>query len=165
MDLTDLKYNITHSYFKINEDEFKVLAHSNELLDEHISKTKLIFDRIVNTELLCDFYNYFYQQKYIDVDYENFLKYLYKMVDFHDIAKISFNFQVNRLKNAYVTEILQKHGLDNIIGSIESKHSYISSLLYVSHLLNEKIDFERNKLLLLFSYVIYGHHTSLKDIL
>jgi CRISPR-associated endonuclease/helicase Cas3 len=165
MDLTDLKYNITHSYFKINEDKFKVLAHSNELLDEHISKTKLIFDRIVNTELLCDFYNYFYQQKYIDVDYENFLKYLYKMVDFHDIAKISFNFQVNRLKNAYVTEILQKYGLDNIIGSIESKHSHISSLLYSSHLLNEKIDFERNKLLLLFSYVIYGHHTSLKDIL
>lgn len=165
MDITDLKYDLNNSYFYANGDKIKILAHDNELLNEHITKTKIIFNRLVDITLLKDFYDYFYHQKYLDISYTNFKKYLYKMIDFHDIAKISFNFQVDRLKNYDVVIVLKKYGLDRFIGLIEPKHSFISSLLYMSYLLNQKIDPEKNKLLVLLSYVIYGHHTSLKDIL
>lgn len=164
MDILDLRYNWTNSCFDINEDRIDILAHTNELLDEHISKTKLIFSRILNIDLIRGYYNYFYKQKYINIDYEFFLKYVYKMVDFHDIAKISFNFQINRLKNTKIMEILEKYDLDKYIEFMEANHSYISSLLYTSYLF-DNLDLEKNKLLLLFPYMIYGHHTSIKDIL
>lgn len=165
MDLSDLKYDLNNSYFYTNGDKIKILAHDDELLNEHITKTKIIFDRLLDTTLLKSFYDYFYQQKYINVNYDDFKRYLYKMIDFHDIAKISFNFQVDRLKNDDVVKVLKKYDLDKFIGLIEPKHSFISSLLYTSYLLNQKIDFEKNKLLILLSYIIYGHHTSLKDVL
>lgn len=165
MDLTNLKYELNNSYFNINGDKIKVLAHKNEFLNEHMTKTKIIFDRLVDMTLLKSFYDYFYQRKYINMSYDDFKKYLYKMIDFHDIAKISFNFQVDRLKNDDVVNVLKKYGLDRFIDLIEPKHSFISSLLYTSYLLNQEIDFEKNKLLILFSYIIYGHHTSLKDVL
>ena len=164
MDILDLRYNWANSCFNINKDRIDIFAHTNELLDEHISKTKLIFNKILDINIIKDYYNYFYKQNYIDIDYEDFLKFLYKIIDFHDIAKISFNFQISRLKNTKIFETLKKYDLDKYIKLMEANHSYISSLLYTSFL-SDNLNLEKNKLLLLFSYVIYGHHTSLKDVL
>lgn len=167
MDIIDLRYNRKRSCFDINEDNLNIWAHSNELLGEHISKTRIIFSRIMNKEIIKEFYNYFYQKDYINIDFASFLKYIDEMIRFHDIAKISFNFQVNRLKNTEIADNLKKNNLNEYIERIEAKHSYISSLLYVSYLYDSHIEMkwiEDNKLLLLFAYAIYGHHTSIKDI-
>jgi len=86
------------------------------------------------------------------------------MVEFHDSAKISFNFQLNRLKNENTSKILKKYDLYESIDLIEINHSYVSSLLYSSYLI-DNLDLEKNIMMLLCSYIIYGHHTSVRDIL
>ncbi|MDR2624590.1 MAG: CRISPR-associated helicase Cas3' [Methanobrevibacter sp.] len=165
MDINDLKYNFSSSSFKINDDEIAIYGHTNELLGDHISKTKIIFDKLINKDILIDFYNYFYKNNFINLSFKDFEKYLYKMIYFHDIAKISFNFQINKLNND-INYQLKKYGLDEYTNQIESKHSYISSLLFTSHLLNNGIfNDDNNIILLLLSYIIMGHHTNLKDIL
>ena len=97
------------------------------------------------------------------MNYVTFRALLDKMVEFHDSAKISFNFQLNRLKNEDTSKILQKYDLYESIDLIEINHSYVSSLLYSSYLI-DTLDLENNIIMLLCSYVIYGHHTSVKDI-
>lgn len=164
MDIFDLEYNSKTSIFKIGSDELLIWAHPNEPLHEHINKTMLFFSEFMNNEVIEIFYNYFHRQNYLNVTYETFQELLYKMVEFHDSAKISFNFQLNRLKNQNTLNILEKHGLEDSISSIEINHSYVSSLLYFSYLMN-KLDLKSNIMTLLCSYIIYGHHTSIKDIL
>ncbi|GAA5818243.1 MAG: TypeI-B CRISPR-associated helicase/endonuclease Cas3 [Methanobrevibacter sp. CfCl-M3] len=165
MDINDLNYNFSSSSFKINDDDIKIWAHTNELLGDHLSKTKIIFDRIKDQDILINFHEYFSNNDFINLSFKDFEKYIYKMIDFHDIAKISFNFQINKLNNN-ITSKLKKYELDKYINQIESKHSYISSLLFTSHLFNNGIFNDNNNLiLLLLSYIIYGHHTDLKDVI
>ncbi|WP_424354517.1 CRISPR-associated helicase Cas3' [Methanobacterium sp. MBAC-LM] len=164
MDIFDLEYNSKTSTFKIGNDELLIWAHPNEPLHEHINKTMLFFSKFMNNEIIESFYNYFHRQNYLNVTYETFQELLHKMVELHDSAKISFNFQLNRLKNQNTLNILEKHDLADLINSIEINHSYVSSLLYFSYLTN-KLDLKSNIMTLLCSYIIYGHHTSIKDIL
>ncbi|WP_297897371.1 CRISPR-associated helicase Cas3' [Methanobrevibacter sp.] len=165
MDINDLKYDCSSSFFKINDDELDIWGHTNELLGDHLSKTKIIFDKLKNKDILTDFYTYFFENNFINLNFEDFEKCLYDMIYFHDIAKISFNFQINKLNND-IKYKLEKYGFNEYINQIESKHSYISSLLFTSHLLNKGLfNNENNIILLLLPYIIYGHHTDLKDVL
>ena len=164
MDFFDLKYNPQSSIFNIGNDELLIWGHPYESLNDHINKTKLIFNQFVDINILKSFYEHFREQNYITIDYETFKELLDKMVEFHDSAKISFNFQLNRLKNEDTLKILQKYDLYESIDLIEINHSYVSSLLYSLYLI-DTLDFENNIIMLLCSYVIYGHHTSVKDIL
>ncbi|PKL66470.1 MAG: hypothetical protein CVV28_10740 [Methanobacteriales archaeon HGW-Methanobacteriales-1] len=164
MDIFDLKYNPQTSKFNLENDEFLICAHPNESLHEHVNKTMLFFSRFMDNGTIERFYTYFQKQNYIDINYEIFQELLYQLVEFHDSAKVSFNFQLNRLKNENLLNILKKYDLDDFISSIEINHSYVSSLLYFSYLM-DNIDLKNNILILLGSYIIYGHHTSIKDIL
>ena len=168
MDIFDLRYDELNSCFNLGEERIEVWAHDHEFLGDHILKTKIIFNKLLNDELIKDFYEYFYNQEYLDIKYEEFLEYLLKMVEFHDIGKISFNFQINRVKNSNILNMLEKYGLNEHITQIDADHSFSSSLLYTSHLVKNlklKKSYLNNEILLLLSYIIYGHHTSLKDIL
>ena len=164
MDIFDLTYHPETSMFELGEDTLKVWAHPGEFLNEHISKTKIVFQRFIKENLIKHFYEHFRAQNYLNLSYNTFVDLLYRMVDFHDAAKISFNFQLNRLKNTDILETLKKHDLKDFVDSIEIKHSYVSSLLYFSFL-KDNLDLKENIIVLLFSYIIYGHHTSIKDIL
>lgn len=164
MDITDLDYDKTKSIFKIGNDELIIWGHPNEALHDHINKTRILFDTFVDQNLIKNFYDHFKKQNYLNITYTCFQEVLYKMVDFHDAAKISFNFQLKRLKNVQVLEKLKKYDLDEFIDLIEIKHSYVSSLLYFSFLM-DNLNLKNNIITLLFSYAIYGHHTSIKDIL
>jgi len=44
MDLLDLKYDPQSSIFSIGNDELLVWGHPHESLNDHINKTKLIFN-------------------------------------------------------------------------------------------------------------------------
>lgn len=169
MDIFDLRYNQTDSCFEIGNEHIDIWAHDNELLGDHISKSKLIFNQISNEEIILDFYNNFYDQGYLDIKYEDFLTYLSKMVEFHDIGKISFNFQINRVQNLEIMSVLERYGFDEFVEQIDADHSFISSLLYATYLIKDleakNSSLDKNIMLLLLPYIIYGHHTSLKNIL
>lgn len=164
MDLTDLKYHPEKSIFEVDTEEILTWAHPKEPLYEHVNKTELVFNKYIDKNLIEQFYEYFKANNYLTIEYKIFEELLYKLVYFHDAAKISFNFQLKRLKNIQVLKILKKHDLDKFIDLIEINHSYVSSLLYFSFL-TDKIDLKINIMTLLFPYIIYGHHTSVKDIL
>ncbi len=169
MDIFDLRYNQTNSCLENEDLCIDIWAHDNERLGEHISKSKLIFNQIINEEVFLDFYNHFHKQKYLDITYEDFWNYLNKMVEFHDIGKISFNFQVNRVQNLDIIPLLERHGLYDCVDQIDADHSFVSSLLYATYLIKDletkNSSLFDNIILLLLPYIIYGHHTSIKDIL
>lgn len=164
MDLFDLKYDPQSSIFNIGNDELLIWGHPHEALNDHINKTKLVFNEFIDLNIIESFYKHFHEQGYITITYELFRELLDKMVEFHDSAKISFNFQLNRLKNENTSKILKNYNLYESIDLIEINHSYVSSLLYSSYLI-DNLDLENNIITLLCSYAIYGHHTSVRDIL
>lgn len=164
MDITDLTYDKTKSMFKMGNDEIIIWGHPNEPLQEHINKTRVLFDTFMDQNIIKHFYEHFKKQKYLNISYDCFQEIVYNMVNFHDAAKISFNFQLKRLKNVQVLEKLKEQDLDEFIDLIEIKHSYVSALLYFSFLM-DNLNLKDNILTLIFSYAIYGHHTSIKDIL
>ncbi len=164
MDLFDLEYNPESSIFYIGDDEILIWGHPNESLNDHIDKTKLIFNEFIDINTMKNFYKHFQRRGYITITYELFLELLDKMVEFHDSAKVSFNFQLNRLKNENTSKVLKKYGIYESIDLIEINHSYVSSLLYSSYLI-DNLDLKNNIIMLLCSYIIYGHHTSVRDIL
>ncbi|MDR2966968.1 MAG: CRISPR-associated helicase Cas3' [Methanobacteriaceae archaeon] len=171
MDIYDLRYNNFKSSFKLsNDDEFKIYAHENELLFEHIEKTKKTFNKICDFNLIIKFYEYFHGENVLNTSYDQFLDIINKMIEFHDVGKISFNFQINRL-NKYnhkirieQQNILKKHKLSNYIDAIEANHSITSSMLFFSYL-HENYDLENNSMLIILAYIIYGHHTGIKNVL
>ncbi|KZX16999.1 helicase Cas3 [Methanobrevibacter cuticularis] len=169
MDINDLKFNKLKSSFNVQNDELKLYGHEDELLIDHLEKTKLIFNKIVDDNLIKQFYEYFYNDNALNVSYEQFLSIIEKMIEFHDIGKISFNFQINRLNkyNSKIkkeqTDILNKYDLYKHVNDIEADHSLTSSILFTSYLF-KNYDLEDNLLLILLAYIIYGHHTKIKDV-
>ena len=173
MDLYDLKFNLISSslYFKndFKNDNLKIYAHKNELLMDHIHKTHLVFNNIKDESIFSSFYKYFYNEGYLSVSFEGFMNIIYDFIFFHDIGKLSFSFQINRLnknnieiKNQQLS-FLSKYNLKEIISKFEANHSFSGALLFLSKykdIVNENILF-----ILLLSYSIYAHHSSLKDVL
>ena len=169
MDILDLKYDYDSSSINLDEDTFFIYAHTNELLHEHISKTKYIFYNLIDKRVMKSFYNSFKEKNIINLSENEFWDIISSCIKFHDIGKISFEFQIKRLnsKNPPVLEIqkkfLEKFDLMDYCSFLTADHSLTSALVFLSKY--EDI-FEENKLFLLtLAYVISGHHTVIKDIL
>ena len=169
MDIYDLRYNVDSSSFLTDYGNFKIYAHENELLHDHILKTLHIFSCLIDEDVVLNFYNDFLKKGYINISYNEFKEIIHNFVCFHDIGKLSFNFQINRLnKNNFSIKeeqknILNKNHLNNYIDMLEWKHSFSGALIFIS---KYKDLFNENKLfILVLAYSIYSHHTYLKDLL
>ena len=169
MDFNDLKYDSENSCITFNNDEFKVYAHKNELLNEHIIKTQFIFHSLIDETVLLNFYNYFRDNEFINLSYDQFKEILDVFIGFHDIGKISPKFQINKLnKNNYEVKEIQLKFLENnnlfeLKDNFISNHSFTSALSFLASL---KDNFDENQLFIIcLSYAINGHHTKLNDIL
>lgn len=169
MDIYDLRYNVDSSSFLTDYGNFKIYAHENELLHDHILKTLHIFLCLIDEDVVLNFYNDFLKKGYINISYNEFKEIIHNFVCFHDIGKLSFNFQINRLnKNNFSIKeeqknILNKNHLNNYIDMLEWKHSFSGALIFIS---KYKDLFNENKLfILVLAYSIYSHHTYLKDLL
>lgn len=83
---------------------------------------------------------------------------------FHDLGKINPEFQNRKLQNAKVEK-------SNVFSCVSSRHSIISSVLYLEYFLNKikesTIDRENKKylriLLLFHAYIIERHHSDLNE--
>lgn len=170
MDFYDLRFNpISSSIFNCNlkNDELKIYAHPNELLIDHIQKTKYVFNNLKDDNVLLNFYNYFINEGYLSLSFEEFSEILTDFIFYHDIGKLSLSFQIKRLnktnpivKNEQL-KFLSNYNL-NRLDYFEENHSFSGSLLFLS---KYKTIFEKNSLfILLLAYSIFGHHSSLKDV-
>lgn len=162
----NFKYDFNYSFIKINDSKFKVYAHKNELLNHHIIKTLKIFNILLDRDVIFNFYNDFYKMGLINLDYDEFLGIINNAIEFHDIGKLSFNFQINRLNKynynvkSVQEKILHNNNLDKIISHLEINHSFISALSFISKNKGKLNDL----IILILTYVILGHHTNIKDI-
>ncbi|WP_040682285.1 CRISPR-associated helicase/endonuclease Cas3 [Methanobrevibacter boviskoreani] len=169
MDFFDLKYDFDSSFIKLNDDFFYFYAHTNEYLMNHIQKTSYIFDNLLDKKTIEDFYERFKQKYLINFTFEDFNKVIKYTVYLHDIGKISFNFQLNRLNknNEKIfneqSTFLKKYSFEDYIPLLCKTHSIVGSLIFLSKF--KTIIDENTVILLILAYTIYGHHTSIKDIL
>lgn len=169
MDFNDLSFSFEKSSIQINNDEFIVYAHKNELLSEHILKTQYIFHLLLDENILLNFYNYFHENDFINFSYSQFKEVIDFFIAFHDIGKISPNFQINKLnKNNHQikksqTDILKNNNLNELKDSFVSYHSFSSALSFLVKFMD--VFDENNVFLICLAYAINGHHTNLKDIL
>lgn len=165
MDFFNLKYDFESSSIKLNEDTFYFYAHPDEFLYEHLDKTLMVFKELINEDVLFKFYNKFYKNNIINLSFEDFKNILFCSVIYHDLGKISFNFQINRLnkKNYEILDIqkniLKKYDFIENMDLLTPNHSLPSSLLFLSKFK----DLGSNLFLLILSYVINGHHTGIND--
>ena len=169
MDIIDLRYDFDSSCFLTEYGNFKVYAHENELLSDHILKTFHIFSCLADENVMLNFYNIFSKKGYINISYSEFKNIIYNFICFHDIGKLSFNFQINRLnKNNLSIKKEQKNILNNIcldkyVDKLDVNHSFSGALIFISKYFDL---FSENKLfILVLAYSIYSHHTYLKDLL
>lgn len=168
MDILDLKYDFESSSINLDEDAFFIFAHTDEFLNEHLLKTEYVFENLIDKTILNNFYKTFQENNLINLSFDEFWNIIKSCVYFHDVGKISFNFQINRLnskneKGVIQRDILKKYGLYDDVDCLTADHSLTSSLTFLS---NYETIFEENKIFLItLAYAIYGHHTNLKDLL
>lgn len=172
MDFNDLRFNpISSSIFfnnSSNANEFKVYAHKNELLIDHIHKTQYIFNNLMDDKILLKFYKNFVDNGYLTISFDKFIEIINDFIFYHDIGKLSFSFQINRLnknnnmiKNQQLTFLSNNNFLE-LIGCFEENHSFLGALAFLS----KYRDTVENNVLFIFllSYSIYGHHSFFKDV-
>ena len=167
MDFNDLTFDFHSSSININDDELKIYAHKNELLTQHIEKTLFFFHQLLDNDVLFNLYNALVDENYITLGFDEFKKCIDLSVFFHDIGKISFKFQLKKLNknnpevlhNQY--EILSKNHLTPLINNFTDKHSFSSSLCFISKNKNRLTD--NGLFILSLAYAINSHHTYLKD--
>lgn len=162
-------YDSENSCIEINDSKFKIYAHENELLNDHILKVLKIFKELSDENVLRKFFLYFYKNNIINLNFNQFNDCIEKCIFFHDFGKLSFNFQICKL-NKYNESIrtkqeilLEDFSLSNLVNNLESDHSFSGAL---SLILYSDSYFKNNNLfILMLVYAILGHHTNIKDFL
>lgn len=166
IEVKNLIFNIENYDAHILQDN-KGKVIKREPLEEHIKLTTKYFiflwrekyvDEIV--ERFCDGIS-----KEISVDGKMFIQELiFSIPVFHDFGKINSKFQLDTMKNKKI----KKNPIFEIVGS---KHSLISSILYIDYFMDKVNDMKNREqkkilryLILLNAYVIERHHSDLKSI-
>ena len=152
-------------------DDIKFYAHidkdKNETLQDHINLCNKYFLTINKAKNLGSIFSNFeklYLNELNDSHIKLFKKLVINTINFHDIGKINPIFQSVKMNN----KILDKR----IECGISSKHSILSSVLYIDYFIDEineikNIDKDAYRLLsqILFlnAYIISRHHSRLSD--
>lgn len=157
------------SYQSYNAHTSKLGVKNDETLDEHLELVESYFLQIVSNEDFDSIVNkmickYLSEISRPSKELALVLKRLFAYTIFyHDHGKINENFQVEKMKNARFSPV------QSIIGS---KHSTLSSFVFLNHSINRIFDnsqltsTERNiatSVSILLSYSIYKHHSNFND--
>lgn len=157
-------------FSKIVNSKYNFYAHKKsvdskyeyEELINHIELSNKYFFKIYNAKNLGSIFENFEEKFLRTVSIEGkelFRKLLINIVNFHDIGKINPIFQKDKMDNKLFE-------IDNF-KSIKSKHSIISSVIYIDYFLDEVECLDRKSkkilriLLYLNAYLISKHHGDL----
>lgn len=168
IDLTEVQKDVVHCYAHRTGNEKKSMEQrQKETLIEH-------------TELCQQYYEKIVEHKQIQVVFEQFEKLYFSemsregihffetmrdnVITFHDIGKINPRFQEKNMGNY---ELKGKARPDNSVGS---KHSILSSVLYLDYFLDRVSQIENleerkslRDLAYIHSFLIAKHHGALTD--
>ena len=154
--------------------DFKFYAHKEqndrwekELLIEHVNRCNKYFFKIDRSKLVWMIFKRFEELYLYDVCDE--AKILYRemvvnTINFHDIGKINPRFQSDKMENKILDE--------EIFIGLGSKHSIISSVLYIDYYIDKVNSFKKYKdksfdklsqILILNAYIISRHHGDLNE--
>lgn len=143
-----------------------------ETLLEHTKRTEKYFDKFWQSkkcdDILDRFCSALWQDKMIKKkDIEEAKIILKEMIEaipiFHDLGKINPNFQIEKMDNK---EIVRDENF------IETKHSFISAILYLSYFRNKIVNIIKGRkikdllkeFILYHAYIIERHHTDIDKI-
>ena len=154
-----------HKKSKDNEIIYETLLAHTELTYKYFIK----FWQSKNSDEIFDrFCDVFWQKENIDNELNNKAKDLLKEIImaipiFHDIGKINPNFQIEKMGNK---EIIRDENF------IETKHSFISAIIYLSYFRNKivnkvkgrKIKDLLKEFILYHAYIIERHHSDIDKI-
>lgn len=143
-----------------------------ETLLEHTKRTKKYFDKFWQSkkcdDILDRFCSVLWQDKMIKKkDIEEAKIILKEMIEaipiFHDLGKINPNFQIEKMDNK---EIVRDENF------IETKHSFISAILYLSYFRNKIVNIIKGRkikdllkeFILYHAYIIERHHSDIDKI-
>lgn len=143
-----------------------------ETLLEHTKRTKKYFDKFWQSkkcdDILDRFCSALWQDKMIKKkDIEEAKIILKEMIEaipiFHDLGKINPNFQIEKMDNK---EIVRDENF------IETKHSFISAILYLSYFRNKIVNIIKGRkikdllkeFILYHAYIIERHHSDIDKI-
>lgn len=155
IDMSGLIKDIDKYYAHINESR-------NELLEEHIRLCNEYFLKINRTKEIYKVFEKLenmYLKDFSEKGKKIYRRLIINTINFHDFGKINPLFQENKMNN----KICNTKSF-NIIGS---RHSIISSVLYVDYFYNEISDLEKEerkvlfKFLFLNAFIISRHHSNL----
>ena len=177
MDIFNITNNMNYDFEKSIVDykniRVPIYAHPQELLFNHGQKTYKIFNSLIDENILSYFFNFFSDNNLINIGYIEFKKIIKQCIHYHDIGKVSFSFQINRLNrntdNSLNDEgFIQKELFTKIFGDFnelsyfDENHSSSGAYVFLNYLDN-KYKLKKNLLLLVFVLVIAGHHTKILD--
>lgn len=157
---------------KLVEDHNRFYAHigendKKETLQEHSDLVVDYFKKIFNAKHLEQIFINFEEVYLYNISTDGkslFRKMLLNVFSFHDLGKINPYFQRNKMKNNLVKENKEYQNV-----AVGSKHSIISSVLYLDYFAREldNVDKEEKSILrvILFinAYIISRHHSSLNE--
>lgn len=151
-------------------NKFNIYAHKNndkyETLEEHINLCEKYFINIIKDKnmekIFLNFENMFLNTQEESIK-KLFRRMLVGVIKFHDIGKINPLFQKRKMDND-----LKILGIEHIN---DTKHSIISSIIYIDIFLKEIVSLTNDKnmrqvlinFMIFNSYVISRHHSGFKD--
>jgi CRISPR-associated endonuclease/helicase Cas3 len=151
----------------LNGKKLTVLAHysegnKKEKYHTHIEKMNLLFDELINRKENTYFklFKNVKNNHSLDIKFNSFKSFLSELVNFHDIAKCNLKFQRDVLESPYFSNL---EIVDYKEKNVSSDHSFPSAFVAGFYLF-KKYNTNQNPLLLLFLYLIWGHHTKLKNV-
>lgn len=155
VDISELIKDIGKYYAHISGER-------NELLEDHI---KLCNEYFLKINKAKEIYKVFeklqdiYLKDFSEKGKELYRRLIINTINFHDFGKINPLFQENKMNN--------KIGNVKSFNEISSRHSIISSVVYIDYFYNEILELEKEerkvlfKFLFLNAFIISRHHSNL----
>jgi len=156
-----LKDIIYRSQLKYDGKKYHIYAHGNsnkkEEYHKHVEKTWIIFKYFLETQknIVSNLFKDVKSEFSLDMTYSEFKKILHDLIMFHDIGKTNPKFQIEKLDNKALKDI-------KIPSNISTLHSSLGALILTTKFV-ENYNLDDNALLLIFPYLILGHHTRLQN--
>ncbi len=158
----ELEAVFSQGRLQIDRNEYPIYVHRDgkegELYHHHCEKTWIILHHFLERQenVVRGLLQKLEQTYNVSMSYGNFLQIVKDMVFFHDLGKVNPKFQLEKMQNEHVSVIKKD------LSDLSTQHSYFGAFFFTTQLLTV-YDVEHPVILFLFPYIIWAHHTRLKN--